>query len=83
MTTVLTEIRDQVGILTLNRPRAINALTREMIDILYATLQDWASNDRASPLRLVGAGEPVDPHQRGAADSLGDVVENGHGCPVR
>ena len=57
MTTVLTEIRDQVGILTLNRPRAINALTREMIDILYATLQDWASNDRVSQVRLVGAGE--------------------------
>ncbi len=57
MTSVLTEIRDQVGVVTLNRPRAINALTREMIDTLTATLQDWADDDRVAQVRLVGAGE--------------------------
>ena len=38
---VQTQVRGQVGFITLNRPRALNALNLEMVRTLMATLQDW------------------------------------------
>jgi enoyl-CoA hydratase len=47
----------RVGHLVLNRPRAINALTLEMVRILQRTLDAWAADDAVEVVVLTGAGE--------------------------
>jgi enoyl-CoA hydratase/carnithine racemase len=42
---VLTHIRNHVGFITLNRPKALNSLSLEMIRLITQTLQDWKSVD--------------------------------------
>lgn len=54
---LLTEIRDGVGYLTLNRPRAINALSVEMMAGMSAVLTAWASDPAVARVELSGAGE--------------------------
>jgi enoyl-CoA hydratase len=46
-----------VGLLELNRPRAINALTLEMVEILDAALAAWEVDSEISCVLLRGAGE--------------------------
>lgn len=38
---VLTEIRNHVGIITLDRPKALNSLSLDMVRALTATLRNW------------------------------------------
>jgi enoyl-CoA hydratase len=45
------------GIVTLNRPRAINALSMEMIDTIYAALLDWRQDETVSAVLFEGTGE--------------------------
>ena len=56
-----------LGWITLNRPRAINALTHAMIRRIDARLAAWATDDRIGGVVLTGAGE------RGLC-SGGDIV---------
>lgn len=42
---VVAEIRGRVGCITLNRPKALNALSLDMIRRITQTLQDWRDND--------------------------------------
>ncbi|MQA37007.1 enoyl-CoA hydratase/isomerase family protein [Rugamonas aquatica] len=42
---VLVETREAVGIITLNAPGSLHALTLNMIRMVYQALQDWAAND--------------------------------------
>ncbi|WP_316524666.1 enoyl-CoA hydratase/isomerase family protein [Kitasatospora brasiliensis] len=46
-----------VGRIVLNRPRALNSLTRDMVIALHATLDGWATDDRIRAVALTGAGE--------------------------
>ncbi len=55
--TVLARVEGSVGRLTLNRPRAINALNAEMVDILQRNLDEWASDPAISAVVLDGAGD--------------------------
>lgn len=41
----------------LNRPRAINALTHEMVGIISAALEEWRYDDTVRTVVLTGAGE--------------------------
>jgi enoyl-CoA hydratase len=41
----------------LNRPRAINALTHEMVGIIGAALEEWRHDDTVRTVVLTGAGE--------------------------
>lgn len=43
--------------IVLNRPRAINALTHEMVGIISAALEEWAGDDTVRTVVLTGAGE--------------------------
>jgi enoyl-CoA hydratase len=47
----------RLGVLTLNRPKAINALTHEMVTILAQALSDWAQDPAVETVLLTGAGE--------------------------
>lgn len=42
---VLTEVRSSTGILTLNRPKALNSLNYDMVKIIDAALREWADDD--------------------------------------
>ncbi|PWV77406.1 enoyl-CoA hydratase [Nocardia neocaledoniensis] len=54
---VLFEVRDGLGLITLNRPRAINALTHSMCSAITAALRDWAVDPAIRTVAIVGAGE--------------------------
>ncbi|MGM7672218.1 enoyl-CoA hydratase/isomerase family protein, partial [Microbacterium sp. A93] len=54
---VLFEQRGRLGLVTLNRPRAINALTHRMVQLIRPTLAQWATDDSVATVAIVGAGE--------------------------
>lgn len=51
------ERRGRIGILTLQRPRALNALDLEMVRDLTAALDRWDRDDRIDAVVLRGAGD--------------------------
>lgn len=64
---LLVEVRGRLGVLTLNRPAALNALTHGMVVMMRAALDEWAARDDVAAVAVVGAGE------RGLC-SGGDIV---------
>jgi len=54
---VLTRVDNGVGLITLNRPKAINSLNQSMVDALRAVLARWAGDDAVRAVVLSGAGE--------------------------
>jgi enoyl-CoA hydratase len=54
---VLTRVDDGVGVITLNRPKAINSLNQHMVDALSAVLARWENDDAVRAVVLRGAGE--------------------------
>lgn len=54
---VLFDERGQLGLITLNRPRAINALTIDMVEAIAAKLDEWQASDIVRTVAIVGAGE--------------------------
>jgi enoyl-CoA hydratase len=54
---VLISRHGTLGLLTLNRPRAINALTHEMVNTLQVALEEWARDPGVQTVALVGSGE--------------------------
>ena len=53
---VLFEQRGRLGVITLNRPRSVNALTSGMVDLLLRQLRTWAGDDRIAAVLVQGAG---------------------------
>lgn len=54
---VLTRVDNGVGLITLNRPKAINSLNQTMVDALAPVLDRWATDDSVRAVVLSGAGE--------------------------
>ncbi|OBI27760.1 3-hydroxyisobutyryl-CoA hydrolase [Mycobacterium sp. E1386] len=54
---VLARVDGNVGLITLNRPKAINSLNQQMVGALSAILTRWADDDAVSTVVLAGAGE--------------------------
>jgi enoyl-CoA hydratase len=54
---VLFAVEDGLGLITLNRPSALNALTHPMIHALHAALDAWESDARVRVVAIRGAGE--------------------------
>ncbi|MDT0170760.1 enoyl-CoA hydratase/isomerase family protein [Pseudarthrobacter sp. BRE9] len=54
---VLFERRGRLGVITLNRPRAVNALTTGMVDLLLRQLTEWTGDDDVAAVLVQGAGE--------------------------
>lgn len=52
---VLSEVRGQVGFITLNRPQALNALTLSMIRTLTACLLAWREDDQIGAVAIRGS----------------------------
>jgi len=54
---VLVKVRQGVGLITLNRPKAINSLTHPMVNAISPVLTDWAADDNVQTVVIDGAGE--------------------------
>jgi len=53
---VTSSIHNNAGILTLNRPKALNSLNTEMIEIMHKTLNNWMAEGKISLVIQQGAG---------------------------
>ena len=54
---ILFETRGKAGIVTLNRPKALNAVTRPMVEELHAKLIEWANDPAIETIVVKAAGE--------------------------
>ena len=54
---ILFEKRGAIGLITLNRPKALNALTHGMAVAMHAQLKVWATDDAVRTVVIQGAGE--------------------------
>lgn len=54
---VIVEVDASIGRLTLNRPKAINALNPEMVAIMRRALAEWATSDAVRTVVISGNGE--------------------------
>ncbi|WP_227998772.1 enoyl-CoA hydratase/isomerase family protein [Nocardia australiensis] len=54
---ILIDKRDGLGLITLNRPKAINALNHEMALAILGALREWAHDDDVRTVVVTGAGE--------------------------
>ncbi|WP_141014701.1 enoyl-CoA hydratase/isomerase family protein [Nocardioides sambongensis] len=54
---VLIRREGHAAYVVLNRPKAINALTHEMVGIIRSALEEWADDDEVRTVVLTGAGE--------------------------
>lgn len=54
---ILVNVRNGVGILTLNRPKAINSLNEVMVAGIAEALDAWEDDDSVHTVLLTGAGE--------------------------
>ncbi|EON12942.1 enoyl-CoA hydratase/isomerase family protein [Pandoraea sp. SD6-2] len=54
---VLFEVVNGLGVITLNRPRALNAITHGMVRAMWAQLNAWAQDPAVRAVLIEGAGE--------------------------
>jgi enoyl-CoA hydratase/carnithine racemase len=54
---VLVRVHDGIGHLTLNRPRALNALSHDMVRTMRGALSRWRDDDAVRTVVIDGAGE--------------------------
>jgi enoyl-CoA hydratase len=54
---ILFEVRGRLGLVTLNRPKALNALTFEMTRVLDPQLRRWAEDPAIAAVAIRGAGD--------------------------
>ena len=69
MPSILFEIREQVGYITLNRPEKLNAFNREMALLLQHTLQECAA-DAIRCVVITGAGKGFS-----AGQDLAEIID--------
>lgn len=80
--TVLVEQRGRLGVVTLNRPRAINALDLAMVRLVQQALDRWATDDSVATVLVTGAGDrglcaggDLQGMYRSARDGTGESVD--------
>ena len=54
---VLFENRGNIGLVTLNRPKALNSLTENMCTLIRNQLEDWRLSPAVRAVVVVGSGE--------------------------
>ena len=73
---IKTWVENTTGILELNRPRALNSLTPEMIDIIDTHLKKWSNDDEVTQV-IVYSNSPKGFCAGGDVRFARDVVLNG------
>ena len=79
MEDILFETRGALGLVTLNRPAALNALTLDMIHALGDRLGDWAGDDGIAAVLIRGAGDKAF-CAGGDIRALYDLEDDGGAC---
>ncbi|MEM1346732.1 MAG: enoyl-CoA hydratase/isomerase family protein [Pseudomonadota bacterium] len=51
------EVRGALGLITLNRPKALNALTHAMVGAIHAQLDAWTEDERVKTVAIQGTGD--------------------------
>ncbi|MGD8215716.1 enoyl-CoA hydratase/isomerase family protein [Aestuariimicrobium sp. Y1814] len=54
---VITSVQNGIGRIELNRPRAINALTRDMLVTIQQAVDAWREDDEVTRIEITGRGE--------------------------
>lgn len=54
---VLTEIRGATGVITLDRPKALNSLNPEMVDVIQEALNAWRDDDAVEQVVVQSSGK--------------------------
>ena len=54
---ILTSIRNKIGFITLDRPKALNSLSLDMIRMITATLLQWRNDENVSTIFIQGSSE--------------------------
>src|SRR6201993_4849917 len=54
---VVVRVENRMGLIVLNRPKAINSLTDSMVKTIHATLSGWEHDDDVSAVMISGAGD--------------------------
>ncbi|MEM7425534.1 MAG: enoyl-CoA hydratase/isomerase family protein [Pseudomonadota bacterium] len=54
---VLFEVKNRAGVITLNRPKALNAVTLSMVREMHPLLERWADDDRIHQVIIKAAGD--------------------------
>ncbi len=57
MSDVIAQIEGRIGCITLNRPKALNALSLEMVRVLTRALLDWQANPQVLAVAVRGTGK--------------------------
>ena len=57
MTEVIAQIEGRIGTITLNRPKALNALSLDMVRALTRALLDWQANPQVMAVAVRGTGK--------------------------
>lgn len=57
MLDLLIEVTDGIGTITLNRPKALNALNLDMVRLMHQTLKEWENDDLVKVVLVQGTGE--------------------------
>jgi enoyl-CoA hydratase len=57
MSDILFEVRGNIGVVTLNRPQALNAITRGMCNIMRQQLAAWADDESIAAVVVQGTGD--------------------------
>jgi enoyl-CoA hydratase len=53
--TILVERRERVGLITLNRPKTLNALNRQLAEEMLETLKEFDADDRVGAIVIAGS----------------------------
>ena len=78
---IVSSIRNHTGVIELNRPKALNSLTPEMVELIAASLAQWRENDEveqvlflsASPKAYCAGGDVRYARERVLEGKLGEV----------
>ncbi len=54
---VILEVRGRLGVITLNKPKALNALSLAMVEAIEPQLHAWAADDAIAAVVIQGAGD--------------------------
>lgn len=76
---VLFERRGALAVVTLNRPKAVNALTAGMVEAILRQLAAWADDDGVATVLVQGAGERGLCAGGDIVAIYADIPEGGHG----
>ncbi len=57
MKNLLCEVKDNIGLVTINRPKSLNALNPETLEELHTCFKDLADNEELVGVIITGAGE--------------------------